>query len=250
MTFEKCAVCIATGQRTTCKGTGNGGQCFNCAWNLWAMPAMPGNGAPGRCFDEIRLWDNCVCGSPCGFGGAFSRTVGGSRLVPDQCRRNFPVERRLRHRDAWLDLSIPREVLIGSRDLSEILRPGERLWSFPSFTRGPRVSGPGRRELRELLAIAADPRGRSRAMAKTRPSVFESRMEIVESDAVSPLLRERIRDLDNRWSRTILEHVQRLKSALGPTRFQTVDEFARSVKPMFDMMARPAVKILNGLPAK
>jgi hypothetical protein len=48
---------------------------------------------------------------------------------------------------------------------------------------------------------------------------------IVESGSVSPSVEEKLRDLQNQWAQTILDHVQRLKAAFGEARFQRLDEF-------------------------
>jgi hypothetical protein len=68
--------------------------------------------------------------------------------------------------------------------------------------------------------------------------MFEARMEVAESGAVSPSLQEKLRDLENKWARTILDHVRQLKAARGEPCFQRVDEFVRSGKSMFEKTAR------------
>jgi len=92
-----------------------------------------------------------------------------------------------------------------------------------------RLSG---QELRSLLTIAADLAAESRFFQKTvKPSMFEARMEVAESGAVSPSLQEKLRGLENQWARTILHHVRQLKAALGEPCFQRLDEFIHSGSP-------------------
>jgi hypothetical protein len=58
-------------------------------------------------------------------------------------------------------------------------------------------------------------------------------MEMVESGSISPSVQTRLRELQNQWAQTILEHAQRLKAAFGDERFQRVDEFVHSGRSMF-----------------
>jgi len=90
-------------------------------------------------------------------------------------------------------------------------------------------------ELRSLITITADLATESLFFRPVvRPWVFESRMEVTESGSVSPSIHEKLRDLQNQWTQTILDHVQRLKAAFGEERFQSVDEFIHSGKSMFE----------------
>lgn len=104
-------------------------------------------------------------------------------------------------------------------------------------------------ELKSLLTITEDLAEQHSVFIKTlEPLIFESRLEIVESDAVSPALREKIGDLKKRWSQTILDRVQRLRTLLGESRFKSLDEFARSGEPLFDHVVPGSTVYLNGEP--
>ena len=101
-------------------------------------------------------------------------------------------------------------------------------------------------ELRSLLTITADLAMQSRVFAKIlRPLVFESRMQVAESDTVSPGLREKINDVKNRWSQTILGRIQRLRALLGESRFKDLDDFVHSGEDLFDR----SVPLVNGKPS-
>jgi hypothetical protein len=89
-------------------------------------------------------------------------------------------------------------------------------------------------ELRALVTVTADLATESQFFRRTwKPLKFESLMETIESGAISPAVQAKLRDLQNQWERTIADHVQRLKAALGEERFQRVDEFVHSGKSMF-----------------
>jgi hypothetical protein len=91
-------------------------------------------------------------------------------------------------------------------------------------------------ELRSLVTVTADLADQAVAFRKIwRPWRFESFMELVESDAVSPALQSRMTELRNEWSQIILDHARRLKAALGEERFHRVEEFMRSGKSMFEV---------------
>ncbi len=105
-------------------------------------------------------------------------------------------------------------------------------------------------EFRKLQNVTLDLATQSRWFAKEMASlVFESRMQIVESDAVSPAMPGKMRNLNERWQKAVLEHAQQLKAAIGEDRFRVVDDFVRSDKPLFETGWKPLVK-LAGAPAK
>jgi len=106
-------------------------------------------------------------------------------------------------------------------------------------------------EMNSLLAVTADLAAQSWVFAKElKPLVFEARMQIVESDAVSAALQKRIDDLGNRWSQAILDHAQRLKSSWGEARFHSLDEFIHSGKPLFESAVPKTAMTLNGVAPK
>jgi hypothetical protein len=88
---------------------------------------------------------------------------------------------------------------------------------------------PTDQELRSLRTVTADLATESRFFREeVRPLMFEARMQVAESGAVSPSLQEKLRDLENQWARTILDHVRQLKVALGEPCFQRLDKFVHS----------------------
>jgi hypothetical protein len=89
-------------------------------------------------------------------------------------------------------------------------------------------------EFQSLLTITADLATEGRFLEKAlRPLMFEARMQAAESGSVSPAMQAKLRDLQDQWKKTILDHVQRLKGTFGEARFQKVDEFIRSGQSMF-----------------
>jgi hypothetical protein len=96
-------------------------------------------------------------------------------------------------------------------------------------------------ELRSLADVTSDLVAAS-FQGEVKPQVFESRMEVAESGFVSASLEEKMRDMQNQWAKTILDHVQRLKADFGQEDFQRLDEFIHSGKPMFGSL------IISGAP--
>lgn len=89
-------------------------------------------------------------------------------------------------------------------------------------------------ERQSLFAVTADLAAQSRVIAKAlQPLIFEARLQVADSDAVAPALRDKIRALGDEWSRTILNHAERLRSSFGDARFLTLDDFVHSGKPLF-----------------
>jgi hypothetical protein len=59
-----------------------------------------------------------------------------------------------------------------------------------------------------------------------RPFVLDARIQQIQAGKVSETLRKTLQEFEERLANTILAHIQRLKDALGPERFQLVDAFA------------------------
>lgn len=98
-------------------------------------------------------------------------------------------------------------------------------------------------DLRSLFTITADLAAKSQLLAKAlRPFVFEGRLEVTQSGSTSSSLEGKLRDFQSQWSNTILDHVQRLRSAFGEQRFQELDGFIQSGKSMLE---KPAVPVSN-----
>lgn len=62
---------------------------------------------------------------------------------------------------------------------------------------------------------------------------------MAESGSISPELRNKLADFDREWEQVVSAHVQQLKTLIGEARFQRLDEFVQSGKPMFDRPGAP-----------
>ena len=79
---------------------------------------------------------------------------------------------------------------------------------------------------------------------------FESRLQPVASGRVSDDLAQRIQDLDTKREEVVLKHVDALKTALGDSRFQVLDEYVRSSKWIKDLVPPLLRKLLEPPTAK
>jgi hypothetical protein len=90
-------------------------------------------------------------------------------------------------------------------------------------------------ELRFLLKITASLSNESRVLdQRARQLMFEARLDVVELGDVSAGTQADLHELDLKWEKKILEHVQQLRGAFGEARFLQVDEFIMSGKAMFE----------------
>ena len=87
-------------------------------------------------------------------------------------------------------------------------------------------------QTRRVVAIASDLATLSCTIDKTiRPLMWEARMQLTASDSIDPKLQEKIHGLQAEWDRAVTEHIEQLKSTLGPARFNALDQAVKAPKP-------------------
>ena len=114
--------------------------------------------------------------------------------------------------------------------------------------RGPRlqdVVGLTDPEVGRLNSIAAGCVARLNSVLKRGPSIFESRLQRIESGEISPSLAKELQDVAEERGRIVLDSLKELKAALGDKDFRLLDEFVRSdrierdLTPVVDPAASP-----------
>ncbi len=103
------------------------------------------------------------------------------------------------------------------------------------------VIGLNEQEVQAVLTITSDLAAKSHDLAKrVKPLMFESRMQVTESDAVSAPLQQRIDSLAGEWEQIILDHVSRLKNVLPASIFRQLEEFVGNGGSIYAPFAPPA----------
>jgi len=83
-------------------------------------------------------------------------------------------------------------------------------------------------EVSSLEAVAANCLASIKPIQKPNQSVFEYRLEQIESAQASGALEQQMRDLEKQQQDAVTAHVQRLKVLFGDARFQVLDDYVRS----------------------
>jgi hypothetical protein len=100
-------------------------------------------------------------------------------------------------------------------------------------------------EVTTLSATAADCQEKLRYLMEHRPSVFEARLQRIESGRISPALAREFEELDREHTRVVLSHREELRTALGNERFRLIDDVVHAPnwdREMTPMRIKPARK--------
>ena len=93
-------------------------------------------------------------------------------------------------------------------------------------------------EVSSLEGVAANCLASLKPIQKPNQSVFEYRLEQLESAQTSAALEQEMRDLAKRQEDAVAAHVERLKVLFGDFRFQVLEEYVRSSKWRKDLTAK------------
>jgi hypothetical protein len=103
-------------------------------------------------------------------------------------------------------------------------------------------------EVQLLYSTALDLVEKLRVLMQRRPSVFEARLQRIESGHLSPSLAKEFEEMDQEHSRLIADHVQRLKDGVGDKEFKSLERFVHS--PTWERDLTPTVDGRAVFPAK
>jgi hypothetical protein len=85
-------------------------------------------------------------------------------------------------------------------------------------------------EVSSLESIAANCLASLKPLQKPNQSVFEYRLEQIETAQTSAALEQQMADMAKQQEEAVAAHVQRLRVIFGDSRFQTLEDYVRSGK--------------------